>query len=314
MLADWPRGYHERVCRELRISPANTALMATAANMEYAAVATERSGELTVRAIVTAGVHGNAGRAGDPACWDITTETCRRLPPVAGTINTMLLFDCALTEPALVRAVATMTEAKSAALADLHIGSRGSSGLATGTGTDQFCLAAPQTGAPPRTWTGKHTRIGELIGRAVLRATKESLRWQNGLELSLTRDMFHLLGRFGLNRETWLERLRRHAAQDEYVLLTQNEEAVRFDPMVAGCAVALAAVWDCARAGVLLSSSARALMLHQCALLVCELAQRPTRFEAYRRQLETSPSGDDLDLLARAVTLGWREKWNRSNS
>lgn len=309
MLAAGPRPYHDKLCAELELDPARTAVMGTAANMEYASLATERDAALAVTAVVTAGVHGNAGRAGDPGKWDVTTANCRQVPPIAGTINTMVLFSCGLTEPALVRAVATMTEAKSAALADLSVGSRQSAGLATGTGTDQFCLAAPLTAEPPRSWTGKHTRLGELLGRAVLRATKESLRWQNGLETSLTRDLFHILGRFGLRRETWLEWARHHAPPAEYALLAGNLEAVQFDPRVSGCAVALAAVLDKVRTGAYPPSSGRMLVRQQCALLACQLANAPARFDDYRRELETTEVATDLELLARAVTLGWRDKW-----
>src|SRR5258705_277209 len=60
-------GYHERVCGEAGVPPAATAMMATAANMNYAAVVTRADGDVTVTAVVTAGVEGNATCAGDPA-------------------------------------------------------------------------------------------------------------------------------------------------------------------------------------------------------------------------------------------------------
>lgn len=55
-----------------------------------------------------------------------------------------------------VCAVVTMTEGKSAALRDLAVSSRYSRDLATGTGTDQYCIAAPRTRASAgagRGWT-----------------------------------------------------------------------------------------------------------------------------------------------------------------
>ena len=58
-----------------------------------------------------------------------------------------------------------MTEAKSAALADLAVPSRYSPTIATGTGTDQFCLAAPlEPGRRARESTSPHVKLGEIIG------------------------------------------------------------------------------------------------------------------------------------------------------
>src|SRR5262245_38699582 len=58
--------YHDSVCKEMVVSPHETALMGTAANMNYAAIKTEAADDVTVIAAVTAGVQGNAASAGDP--------------------------------------------------------------------------------------------------------------------------------------------------------------------------------------------------------------------------------------------------------
>src|SRR4029078_12819463 len=92
--------------------------------------------------------------AGDPARWRESAEGVVRAAAVAGTINTMLVVSRPLTAPALARAVMTMTEAKSAALSRLTIPSGAWAALATGTGTDQYCVAAPidaADGAAPLT-------------------------------------------------------------------------------------------------------------------------------------------------------------------
>ena len=119
-------------------------------------------------AFTTAGVAGNAARAGDPAAWTESDDGWRRVSPPPGTINTILLIGCPLTPAAQIRAVVTMTEAKSAVLADLAVPSRCSPTIATGTGTDQFCLAAPlETGRRPRESTSPHVKLGEIIAVAV---------------------------------------------------------------------------------------------------------------------------------------------------
>ncbi|MBN2525220.1 MAG: adenosylcobinamide amidohydrolase [Deltaproteobacteria bacterium] len=75
--------------------------------------------------------------------------------------------------------------------------SRYSNGLATGTGTDQIgvaCLLG--TGHPLRS-SGKHSKLGELIGAAVREAIKETLVRQNGLSPENRCDMSVHLQRFG---------------------------------------------------------------------------------------------------------------------
>ena len=55
------------LCRNVGVPPEATVMMGTAANMNYAAVATEADDDVEVIAVVTAGVEGNATCAGDPA-------------------------------------------------------------------------------------------------------------------------------------------------------------------------------------------------------------------------------------------------------
>ena len=157
--------YHHTVCVEIGIDPDRTALMGTAANMAYAVHRSAAFEDLRVDAFTTAGVSGNAARAGDPAAWVETDDGWRKVSPYAGTINTILLLACPLTPSAHARASITMTEAKSAALAELAVPSRYAPVIATGTGTDQFCLAAPlDPSRKPKDSTSPHVKLGEIIG------------------------------------------------------------------------------------------------------------------------------------------------------
>ncbi len=174
-------GYHDVVCGEIDVPAAEAVVMGTAANMNYVAIATEADGDVEVTAAVTAGVEGNATAAGEPATWRETTAGMEKVPAYAGTINTILLVNAPLTVSALARAVVTMTEGKSAALQRLAVPSKLHIDLATGTGTDQYCLAAPVAGPVTLTTASPHMKLGELIGLAARRATMEALRWQNGL-------------------------------------------------------------------------------------------------------------------------------------
>ena len=67
---------------------------------------------------------------------------------------------------ALAKSLTTLTEAKTATLADLGIVSPVSCALAAGTGTDATAVFCARGGAPLHD-TGKHTAFGEMAARLV---------------------------------------------------------------------------------------------------------------------------------------------------
>lgn len=309
MASAGPIAYHRTVCEEMGLDPDATAVMGTAANMAYAAHRTEAFDELRVDVVATAGVSGNAARAGDPAAWTETEDGWRRVSPHAGTINTILLVNCPVTPAAHARAVVTMTEAKSAALSELAVPSRYSPTIATGTGTDQFCVAAPlDSQRKPMTSASPHVKLGQLIGVAIKAAIKEALRWQNGLEASYTRGLFHALGRFGLTETRALERLAELLPPPHYDLLEKNRNAVFHDPGVAAAAYALAAVLDRVAFGTLPDSQAQEALRDQAACLACALAARPEAWPSLRAGF-VEASDDPVELMLLALAAGWQAKW-----
>ncbi|HWQ62672.1 MAG TPA: adenosylcobinamide amidohydrolase [Negativicutes bacterium] len=191
---------HMRVlARGAGLDPDKTTGMGTAARMENVAIAVKEYRELVVTAIATAGVEGNGGRVGDPASHYDPVE--KSPAPKLGTINIMLIMDADMSPGTLARALVTCTEAKTAALQELMVGSLYSTGLATGSGTDQtIVLANPQSplyfeGA------GKHNKLGELIGLAVMQAVKEALLKQNWLSAEKQHSVLRRMWRFGVTEE-----------------------------------------------------------------------------------------------------------------
>ncbi len=301
--------YHRATSAELGLSPRETALMGTAANMNYAALVREAYSNISVTAVVTAGVEGNASCAGDPADWHEGEDGWARANPHDGTINTIVLVDCPLTPAAQTRAVLTMTEAKSAALHDLAVSSRYSQDLATGTGTDQFCLAAPiDESRKSREGAGPHCKLGELIGRSVRSATKEALRWQNGLEVSYTRGIFKALGRHGVTEALLAARLKELLSSADYELLENNSKSAYFEPQVSAAAYALAAVIDRARAGTISKDIAASAIRQQTALLASSLAAKPAEWRQFWEGLHPDPD-NPAEAVAQAMALGWQAKW-----
>jgi adenosylcobinamide amidohydrolase len=299
------------VCSEVGISPDEAAVMGTAANMNYAAVARERDADVEVTAVVTAGVQTNATCAGDPAVWRETRDGIVKVPAVVGTINTILLISQPVTPAALTRLVVTMTEAKSAALQRLAVPSCYSVDLATGTGTDQFCLAAPLNGLP-LTSASPHMKFGEIAGLAVRQATLEALRWQNGLEPSYTRGLFHALGRYGLKEQTIFDDLADLLDPTDLELLRKNSKAAFYEPLVGAASHALAGVLDRVRHQTLPASVLPDAIVQQAATLATSLAAKPHRWADFRMKLHAAGQFEPKPLVLGAIALGWTEKWRTS--
>jgi adenosylcobinamide amidohydrolase len=302
--------YHDRVCAELGLPSERTAVMGTAANMNYVAIVREADEDVTVTAAVTAGVEGNATAAGEPATWRETDEGFQKVPAYAGTINTMLFINRPLTPAALARVAVVMTEGKTAALQRLAVPSKLHVDLATGTGTDQYCIAVPASGGKVLISASPHMKLGEIIGRATREATLEALRWQNGLEVSYTRGVFHALGRYGLREANVFDDIAPLLSASDLELLKKNSKAAFYEPLVGAAAHALAVVADRVRYGTLPASIADDAMAQQAAALAANLAAQVHRWAEFRATLRPYATGDVKALALRAVALGWSEKWS----
>ena len=306
-------GYHRSVCQELSINPEAAAVMGTAANMIYGAHETSCFEDTRVDAIVTAGVESNATCAGDPAGWIETPEGWTNLAQAAGTINTIVVINQPVMPEALVRTLLTITEGKTAALTELGVSSRYSQDLATGTGTDQVCIAAPiSEGRYAYRSASPHTKLGEMLGLTTRIATRNALRWQNGLEPSLTRSVFHALRRFGFSEANFIEAMRPRLSESLMRLIEKNRNAVLYEPQVAASAYAFAAVWDRVRFGVLPASAARDVLRQQAATIAASLSAQTESWHVFWRQLDVTMERP-LDAVYDALALGWTAKWQSKN-
>lgn len=192
--------YMRQVAEQLGLNPARMTSMGTAASMDNAVIQSESYQSLTVTAIVTGGVEGNGGRVGDPAAYFIPGQKPVAYKP--GTINIMLVIDANLPAGIMARALVTCTEAKTAALQELVAGSRYSTGLATGSGTDQTIVIANPESPLYLKDAGKHAKLGELIGRTVKQAVKEALLRQNGLSPQKQHSVLRRMNRFGVTEDS----------------------------------------------------------------------------------------------------------------
>jgi adenosylcobinamide amidohydrolase len=165
-----PRAWLACVARAAGYDPRRTVALMTGAEVARAGHALAARGGVSVGAWCTAGF-SNALRVGDRATV---------LSTHAGTINLIVVMNRPLTRAAMVEAVQIATEARALAVLEAGIKSVRSGAPATGTGTDCIAIAAPMRatarGMRAEPYCGKHTLLGELIGRAVLESCSRAFR------------------------------------------------------------------------------------------------------------------------------------------
>jgi adenosylcobinamide amidohydrolase len=267
-------------------------------------VVEQKAENISVTAVVTAGVQGNAACAGDPTTWRETVNGWEKIAPYSGTINTILLLNQPLSEGALAGVVVIMTEAKTAALQKLSIRSLYSPDFATGTTTDQYCIAAPNEGRFTFQSVSTGVELGQLIGRAVRDATLEALRWQNGLEASYTRSIFHALGSYGLKEKTFFADVAPFLDARNLELLKANSNSVFYEPLVAA-----ASVLDRLRHGTLPTDAAKEALRQQSATVAANLCAQRDRWPEFYSQLTEVDLDNPKHLLLAAIAAGWSAKW-----
>ncbi|MCI6857790.1 MAG: adenosylcobinamide amidohydrolase [Eubacterium sp.] len=204
--ADTYREHMEIISRDdLGIDPEDSTGIMTAASMDNAAISSLSYENFSVTAITTAGVRSNGGRIGDPASWHEVSESSFENTPPVGTINILLYINAHLEKEALASALVSCAEAKAAAMQELMIPSRYSSGLATGTGTDGVIVVSDDEADITLSNAGKHSKLGELIGRTVISSIKEALRLQQGITPKSQHDILCRMDRFGITQDALWE-------------------------------------------------------------------------------------------------------------
>ncbi len=164
-------GLRKRTYAVLGLDEKNTSCLFTGADMDNLSVKTKSFKDMTVAALVTAGVRGNALK--------MSKDNGGYYEP--GTINILIMSNMQLSHRAMTRAIISATEAKSAALADMDIRSSYSSlkHQATGTGTDNILVVEGEGTLINN--AGGHSKMGELIAKAVYDGVKDAVFKQNGI-------------------------------------------------------------------------------------------------------------------------------------
>jgi len=192
----------------------NSSFLFTGADMDNLSVQKTQFRDMTVYALVTAGVEGNALR--------MSADEGKFYEP--GTINIILMSNMKLTPRAMTRAIISATEGKTAAIQDMDIRSSVSprKHQATGTGTDEIIVVE---GSGRRLdVAGGHSKLGELIAKAVYDGVKEAIYRQNGIMTK--RNVFKKLQERRINPDSLLtecgcfaDKDKAHIAEFEEILL-----------------------------------------------------------------------------------------------
>jgi adenosylcobinamide amidohydrolase len=162
-----PRRWLEQATAKLGLQ-GKVVAMATAVTMRKLVQTSLSDSGAQVTCLATVGC-GNALCVGDPAAVEIE----QAVPVLLHTINMIVIVQPGLTDQGLVEAIQIATEGRVRALYETRIPSTASGFPATGTGTD--CIAAVSLDGNPALYCGKHTKLGELIGRASYNAVKTGL-------------------------------------------------------------------------------------------------------------------------------------------
>ena len=303
-----PEAYHQQLADELGLPGELVASMGTAANINNTAYASEQFRDITVDAYVTAGVAGNALRSSDRASW-YQGDAGNEFVKDHGTINIILLINRTLAEGAMAKAAMVLTEAKSAALAELAIPSTRSQYLATGTGTDQYIIATPtDSDLVALASASGHLKLGELIGNAVKKAVLEAIELQNGLSRAGTRDIFHALGRFGLTEKEIVSQVAMRVSEQDAELFRDNKDAVFKDSKLVAAAYAYAALLDRVEFGTLAKSIQADVLTDQAVNAAIAVAANGHYANDFRSKLAFDEA-EPLSAFAQAIALGWQKKW-----
>lgn len=317
-----PEQYLAAACEQYQLPFEKSAMLSTAANMHCAGIHSEQFEELTVCAIVTGGIEGNAGRAGDPASYFEQNGTAKNIKPnhyadpnSQGTINTMVFINKELSHGALVRSIMMAAEAKTSVLQELSVASRFSPSLATGTGTDQIAVCCRKTeNERPLTNAGKHSKLGELIAKTIRAATKETLLRQNGLSPVYCCSSEYMLRRFGVQEFSLSEHLKHYLTKNFYEICQKNIRCIDHDPITVAAVAGFLHIADQCSWDILPSFLHKDIFMHHAAMISCSVSLRYDLLPQFKSALENhyQTTWTPSDYCICAIALGYMEKWKKT--
>ncbi len=267
------KGLRKNTQATLGFDPDSTAMLITGANMDNLTVIKKSFKRMEVTALVTAGVESNAIR--------MSADTGNYYEPKIadgnekpGTINILLMSNMRLTPRAMTRAIISATEGKTAALQDLDVRSTYTyaNNQATGTGTDNIIVLEGE-GELINT-SGGHSKMGELMARAVYDGVQKAVSLQNGIFTK--RSVFQRLK----DRQISLYAFsRRFVGDADAFVLSSIVERLLLEPEYESFMTAIMAISDDYERGLVTDTQALDLWSRSIASKVAGVSVEPTDIE-----------------------------------
>ena len=184
------------------------------------------------------------------------------------------------------------------------------------TKPDQIAAMAPADGPSPLTSAGHHSKLGELIGRAVHRAVGDTLALQNGLTHARQCSCGHLLERFGCGVEALVGQITVRLPSPLAELARRNHHALDRDPLTVAAVAALVHLHDQLSWGMLPHTCWAEIVCRHGAQIAAAAAGRPDLYEDHRLHLAHDPENHDpsnvVTVVASAIALGFLDKWDKT--
>ncbi len=218
--------YSVECAKNVDIDPKTSVGFGTAVHMDNAVIVTKAVGETTVSAIVTGGVEGNGGRVGDPSSYDESKKYQKN----KGTIVIMLFIEANLSVATMARAIMTATEAKTCALQQLMASSVYSTGIASGSGTDQIGIICDRGSSLELSDAGKHSLLGELIGKCVLEGVTKALDKHGNLNPNTQMSLVRRLERYKVKPESYFDSIKKMSSEVDMASFNETLKYMSVDP------------------------------------------------------------------------------------
>ncbi|MFN4227849.1 MAG: phosphatidylglycerophosphatase A [Candidatus Ratteibacteria bacterium] len=211
--------YKKYFYSSLKISKNQSSFLFTGKDVETISIHKESFKDIEIYVFSTVGVKSNALRIGVDEGKNYQEKDGKF--KILGTINIIVLTNMRLTEGALTSSLINITEAKTSVLQDLDIRSSYTPMInqATGTGTDNIIFVSGNFGKI--TYTGGHSKFGEILAKAVYFSVKDNLEKSS---ISQNRPFIERLEERGIKKEDIIE-----AAMEVYIEDEKfgNKEKVR---------------------------------------------------------------------------------------
>lgn len=229
--------YSSRCARLIGLDPNSVIGLGTAAHMDNAVIGSYDCNGIEVSAVITAGIRGNGGRAGDPASFD----EMKRYTSSNGTIVIILMIDADLSDSALIGSMITATQAKSHVIKRLMAKSLYSTGIATGSGTDQVAVICNKNSNKKIDLYRDGSDIAKTIGVCIDHTLEEAFDKQTMMNSVTQCDPYVMISRYKITEKSCHDEIR---YPFNMKTLIEARDLVSRDPKIAALVSAVLHIVD----------------------------------------------------------------------